>query len=70
MLDYFQQSAVQDENSNRARTYLIYDIVTDELAGYFTLKAGLVLHNSETDNNYVRPKDLGNSFEAISKIKK
>lgn len=68
VLDYLQQNAVRDENENRARTYLIYDIETKELAGYFTLKAGLILHNDEVDKEYVKPRDLGDSFESLSAI--
>ena len=68
VLDYLQQNAIRDENENRARTYLIYDIETQELAGYFTLKAGLILRNDEIDKEYVKPKDLGESFEALSAI--
>ena len=42
---YLKNEAVDDENSGLMRTYLVYDNRTQELAGYFSLKAGLVSTN-------------------------
>ncbi len=34
--------ALNDENAHKARTYLVIDKETDEIAGYFSLKAGYI----------------------------
>lgn len=39
---YLKRYAVSDELSHEARTYLIRDNVTDEIVGFFSLKAGMV----------------------------
>ena len=68
VLEYLQQNAIKEENSNFARTYLVYDKFTDELAAFFTLKAGMVLRTDEIDPDYVIPRDLGDSFESCPGI--
>lgn len=51
LMDYLQQQAIHDENNGLAKTYLVRDRITDELAGYFTLRAGGVkleyIHHGE-----------------------
>ena len=39
---YIKESAASDERNGFARTYLIKDSVTRELAGYFSLRTGLI----------------------------
>lgn len=39
---YLQRCALPDEEASVMRTYLVRDVDTDELVGYFSLKAGLV----------------------------
>ena len=41
---YLQRRAFPDEAAGEMRTYLVRDRFTGELAGYFSLKAGLVTH--------------------------
>ena len=53
--------ALQDENNNLAKTYLIMDDVTDEIAGYFSLKAGFVATNY---GSFIRK----NEFDSIPGI--
>lgn len=45
---YLKNDALIEEKSSIARTYLIRDIKTDELVGYFSLKAGIVSLNENT----------------------
>lgn len=40
--DYLKYQASNDENELNARTYLVKDKATFELAGYFTLRSGLI----------------------------
>ena len=47
LVAYLQDRAVMDELRSTMRTYLVRDILTDELVGYFSLKAGLVSVNEE-----------------------
>lgn len=42
LLSYIQKRACKDELSHEMRTYLVRDTVTNECAGYFSLKAGLI----------------------------
>ena len=42
---YLKEQALIDETENMMRTYLVRDITTDELVGYFSLKAGMVSIN-------------------------
>lgn len=54
LLDYIQHYAFPEEDAGIMRTYIIRDKVTDELVGYFSLKAGLVSFNEqETDEGSV-----------------
>ncbi len=39
---YLQEMAIEEENSNNARTYLVKDILSNEIVVYFTLKTGLI----------------------------
>lgn len=39
---YLRHCAISDEVENLSRTYLIKDRVTEELAGYFSLRTGLI----------------------------
>jgi hypothetical protein len=40
--NYLKYQASEDENKNNSRTYLVKDIVTGELVGYFSLRTGLI----------------------------
>ena len=42
---YLKLFALDDELNNKARTYLVRDMLTDELVAYFSLKAGFVSVN-------------------------
>ena len=42
---YIKELALPDEMRNTMRTYLVRDLVTDGLVGYFSLKAGMVSLN-------------------------
>ena len=42
---YLKEQALSDESENLMRTYLVRDIETDELVGYFSLKSGMVSIN-------------------------
>ena len=42
---YIKEQAIEDERMGAMRTYLVRDIITDELAGYFSLKSGMVSLN-------------------------
>lgn len=39
---YIKKHALDEEQSNLARTYLVKDSDTDEIAGFFSLKAGMI----------------------------
>ena len=43
---YLQNRALQDEESGIARTYIVRSKASDELIGYFSLKAGFVSVNT------------------------
>jgi hypothetical protein len=43
--DYIKKFAMVDEATGNARTYLIYDNLTEELVAYFSLKSGFVSTN-------------------------
>ena len=47
LVNYLQNFAFADEESRNMRTYLVRDTKTTELAGYFSLKAGLASFNEE-----------------------
>ncbi|MBR6198758.1 MAG: hypothetical protein IKQ61_00690 [Spirochaetales bacterium] len=40
--DYLKYQAENDERNNNSRTYLVKDVVTGELVGYFSLRTGLI----------------------------
>lgn len=42
LLNYLLYRSFFDEEARLMRTYLIRDVDSDEIAGYFSLKAGLV----------------------------
>ena len=52
--EYLKKYACNDEINGEMRTYLVRDNNTDELAGYFSLKAGLISLN-ETESETVIP---------------
>jgi len=39
---YLKYQAATDEEDNNSRTYLVKDILTGELAGYFSIRTGLI----------------------------
>jgi len=50
LVNYLQHFASPDEEEGNMRTYLVRDSQTSELAGYFSLKAGLVsLNETKTE---------------------
>ena len=50
LVNYLQRFAFPDEGEGNMRTYLVRDNETSELAGYFSLKAGLVsLNETKTE---------------------
>ena len=65
--NYLQYSAVYDEFSGRMRTYLVRDIETDELVGYFSLKAGMVSLNEHEDKDEVTGETV-NLFDTVPGI--
>lgn len=40
--NYLKYQAMDDEKSRKARTYLVKDKLPNELAGYFSLRSGLI----------------------------
>lgn len=59
---YLKSFALKDEEANMARTYLVKSNDTDEIVGYFTLKAGSYAYN-ETGNLFHRRFDTGPGIE-------
>lgn len=47
--DYLKNQSAKDEKENNSRTYLIKDILTGELAGYFSIRTGLITIQVEGD---------------------
>ena len=45
LVSYIQRHAILDERAGRMRTYIVRDNLTDELVGYFSLKAGLISYS-------------------------
>lgn len=45
LINYLKRSAFSDERSGSMRTYIVRDTATDEMVGYFSLKAGLISYN-------------------------
>ena len=56
---YLKESALSDEKEQDARTYLVRDAVTDEVAAYFSLRAGLVPVPITDDDIYTIQISLG-----------
>ena len=53
--DYLKQLAISEEEENFARTYLVKDKETHELASYFTLKTGLFTLEIDEKRFYTVP---------------
>jgi len=53
LVNYLQKFAWQDEVEGMMRTYTVRDFHSSELAGYFSLKAGLISINETTTENGV-----------------
>ncbi len=47
LVNYLQNFALEDERLGEMRTYIVRDRQTDELVGYFSLKAGMVSINEK-----------------------
>jgi len=59
--NYLKYSSFDDEDGNLSRTYLVKDKMTRELAGYFTLRTGLITQKIPADND----KEVFDSLPAI-----
>ena len=53
LVNYLRRFAFRDEESRNMRTYFVRDAQTKELAGYFSLKAGLASLNEEKSEERV-----------------
>ena len=51
LVNYLRYHAFPDENIGNMRTYMVRDVRTDELACYFSLKAGLISVNEVLTEN-------------------
>ncbi|MBR6080962.1 MAG: hypothetical protein IKQ66_06295 [Treponema sp.] len=40
--DYLKNQAAEDEKNNNSRTYLVKDVISGDLVGYFSLRTGLI----------------------------
>ena len=58
LISYLRYLAFPDEDSGTMRTYIVRDIYSSELVGYFSLKAGLISVNEVHTEN-------GESFDTI-----
>jgi len=47
LVQYLQKIALKEELAGRMRTYLVRDAATNELVGYFSLKAGMASANEK-----------------------
>lgn len=68
LLNYIQHRAFPEEEVGIMRTYIVRDIETSELVGYFSLKAGLVSHNEreiEKDNKDTGEKMTVTTFDTL-----
>ena len=52
LVKYLKGLAIPDELEGNMRTYLVRDNFSNEIAGYFSLKAGLMSINESKDNAY------------------
>lgn len=68
LLIYIQKHASREELSNEMRTYLIRDTVTNECAGYFSLKAGLISINERKRDRTGDIEDTGKEFDTLPGI--
>ena len=50
LLQYIQHYAFPDEDEGTMRTYMVRDNRSNELVGYFSLKAGLYSYNEHSNN--------------------
>ena len=50
LMDYIRGDAFRDEQKGRRRVYLVRDSETKELAGYFSLKAGMLSWNERVES--------------------
>lgn len=53
--DYLRDNAIKDENESVNRTYLVRDVDTDELVGFFSLKNGMAIFPDTSGNIITKP---------------
>ena len=58
LVKYLKKFSINDEYNNSMKTYLVFDINTNELVAYFSLKAGLVSVNEKR-------RFLSSSFDSL-----
>ncbi len=68
--DYLKLMSAAEEDENFARTYLVKDIETHEIASYFTLKAGLFTLELSKDLFYTIPSIELSNFAVNSSYRK
>lgn len=61
LVRYLKEYAIEDEKTGEMRTYLVRDKVTNEIVGYFSLKAGMISINE-------RRKLFHREFDNVSGI--
>ena len=61
LVRFLKEFSLYENNLNLSKTYLVIDKTTDEVAGYFSLKAGTITLNG---GKYKKPED----FDAIPGI--
>lgn len=54
VVQYLKRDAFPDEIAKKMRTYLVKDVDTEELVGFFSLKAGLVSLNERVFDGIVK----------------
>lgn len=58
---YLKKQSVEDERQNESRTYLLKDKMTEELAGYFSLRTGLITIKAQNESfNTIPAVELAN----------
>ena len=67
---YLKEAAESDERKGFARTYLVKDSVTRELAGYFTLRTGLITIQAAGDKFNALPAAELSNFAVNTQYKK
>lgn len=67
--DYLKYQAIEDEENNCSRTYLIKDAISMELAAYFSLRTGLITIQVQ-ENNFDSVPAIELSNFAINKCYK